>query len=48
MFNNFINNIKADVKQIPSFYSIINTKTAIYFGLAAYWGLILFGTFFNI
>ena len=48
MFNDFKNNTKAYVKQIPNFHSIINTKTAIYFGLAAYWGLILFGTFFNI
>ena len=48
MFNDFKNNIKTYVKQIPDFHSIINTKTAMYFSLAAYWGLILFGTFFNI
>ncbi len=48
MFNNFKNNTKTYVKQIQNFHSIISTKTAIYFGLVAYWGLILFGTFFNI
>ena len=48
MLNNFKKNIKKYVKQTPNFHLIINTKTAIYFGLAAYWGLILFGTFFNI
>ena len=45
MLNNFKKNIKSYVKQIPNFQSIINAKTAIYFGLVAYWGVILFGTF---
>jgi len=48
MLNFFKKNIKTYVKQIQNFQSIINTKTAIYFGLAAYWGIILFGTFINI
>tara|TARA_B100002051_G_scaffold253345_1_gene267204 strand:+ start:44 stop:205 length:162 start_codon:yes stop_codon:yes gene_type:complete len=48
MLNNLNKNIKTYVKQILNFHSIINAKTAIYFGLAAYWGIILFGTFFNI
>tara|TARA_B100001250_G_scaffold360943_1_gene338748 strand:+ start:806 stop:952 length:147 start_codon:yes stop_codon:yes gene_type:complete len=48
MLNNFKKNIKDYVKQIPNFNSLINTKKAIYFGLAAYWGIILFGTFINI
>ena len=48
MLNNLKKNIKTYVKQISNFHSIINAKTAIYFGLAAYWGVILFGTFINI
>ena len=48
MLNNFKKNIKTFVKTVPNLHSTINTKTAIYFGLAAYWGLILFGTFINI
>ncbi len=48
MLNNFQKNIKYFVKQFPNFYSIINAKTALYFGLAAYWVVILFGTFLNI
>ena len=28
--------------------NLISAKTAIYFGLAAYWFLIIFGSFFNI
>ena len=48
MLNNFKKNIKTYVKLIPNFHSIISAKTAIYFGLAAYWFLIIFGTFFNI
>ena len=47
MLNDLKKNIKTYVKQIPNFHSIINAKTAIYFGLAAYWGIIV-GTFFNI
>ena len=31
-----------------NFQTIISAKTAIYFGLAAYWGVIIFGTIFNI
>jgi len=48
MLSNFQKNIKTYVKQIQNVQSLITAKTAIYFGLAAYWGLILFGTFFNI
>ena len=48
MLNKFQKNIKTYVKQFTNYQSIINTKTAIYFGLAAYWGIILFGTFINI
>ena len=48
MLNDFQKNIKTYVKQIPDFQSLINAKSALYFGLAAYWGVILFGTLFNI
>jgi len=48
MLNNFLRNIKPSVKQLPNLQSFISAKSAIYFGLVAYWGLILFGTFFNI
>tara|TARA_B100000214_G_scaffold286258_1_gene215857 strand:- start:597 stop:731 length:135 start_codon:yes stop_codon:yes gene_type:complete len=34
--------------KISIFQTIITAKTAIYFCLAAYWGIILFGTIFNI
>tara|TARA_B100001029_G_C14800233_1_gene306708 strand:+ start:73 stop:207 length:135 start_codon:yes stop_codon:yes gene_type:complete len=34
--------------KISIFQTIISAKTAIYFCLAAYWGVILFGTIFNI
>ncbi len=48
MLNNFQKNIKSIVKNIQNFNSFVNTKTAIYFGLATYWLIILFGTFTNI
>ena len=48
MLNKFQNNIKTYVKLLPNFQSYINAKSALYFGLIAYWGVILFGTFFNI
>ena len=48
MLNKFQKNIKTYVKQLSNFQSFINAKSALYFGLAAYWGLILFGTFLNI
>tara|TARA_B100001996_G_C18313062_1_gene459398 strand:+ start:427 stop:588 length:162 start_codon:yes stop_codon:yes gene_type:complete len=48
MLNNFSKNIKNHVKQIPNIQSLISSKSALYLGLAAYWGLILLGTFFNI
>ena len=47
MLNKF-KNIKIYVKQLPNFQSFINAKSAIYFGLATYWLVILFGTFINI
>jgi len=48
MFNNFQKNIKIYVKQIPDLHSLISAKSAIYFSLAAYWAIIIFGTFLNI
>ena len=48
MLNKFQKNIKVYDKQIQNLNSLINAKSALYFGLAAYWGVILFGTFFNI
>jgi len=48
MLNNFYKNIKTYVEQTPSIQSFINAKSALYFGLVAYWGVILFGTLFNI
>ena len=48
MLNKIKKNIKTLVKQPSNLQSLISAKTAIYFGLAAYWGVIIFGTFFNI
>jgi len=48
MLNKYQKNIKTYVKQLPNFQSFINAKLVLYFGLAAYWVIILFGTFFNI
>ena len=48
MLNKIQKNIKVYVKQLPNLNSLINAKSALYFGLAAYWGVIIFGTFFNI
>jgi len=48
MLNNFQKNTKSFFKQFQNFQTIVNTKTAIYFGLATYWLVILFGTFSNI
>tara|TARA_B100001027_G_scaffold181934_1_gene133532 strand:+ start:316 stop:462 length:147 start_codon:yes stop_codon:yes gene_type:complete len=45
MFDNLNKNLGNIIKQIPNIFSIINTKFLIYFGLAAYWSLILLGTF---
>ena len=48
MLNNFKKNVKSIFKQFQNFQTTFNTKTAIYFGLATYWLVILFGTFTNI
>ena len=36
------------IKQIPNIFSLINTKFIVYFGLAAYWSVMLLGTFIGI
>ncbi|MFL2886543.1 MAG: hypothetical protein ACJZ4H_00845 [Candidatus Pelagibacter sp.] len=48
MLKNFQKNAISLFKQLQNFNSIVNTKTAIYFGLATYWLIILFGTFTKI
>jgi len=47
MLNNFNIKIKSLIKHLPNISSI-NSKIFIYLGLAAYWGIILLGTFLNI
>jgi len=48
MLNNFQKNVKSSIKQIQNFQTILNTKSAVYFGLVTYWIIILIGTFTNI
>ncbi len=36
------------LNKTSNFQTLITVKKATYFGLAAYWGVILFGTIFNI
>jgi len=47
MLNKFQKNVKTLVRQIPNFQAMTNAKSALYFALAAYWAVIIFGTFFN-
>ena len=48
MLNKFQKNIKVYVKQLPNLNSLINVKSALYFGLAAYWSVMLLGTFIGL
>ena len=48
MLNSFQKNLKLSIKQIQNLQTILNAKSAVYFGLATYWLIILFGTFTNI
>ena len=48
MFDNFNKNLGDLIKQIPNKFSIINTKLIIYFGLVAYWSVMLLGTFIGL
>ena len=44
----FNKNIALFVKQVPNIFSFFNTKFLVYFGLAAYWSVMLLGTFIGI
>tara|TARA_B100000886_G_C20113830_1_gene362946 strand:+ start:115 stop:261 length:147 start_codon:yes stop_codon:yes gene_type:complete len=48
MFDYFNKNLGNFVKQIPNKFSIVNTKLLIYFGLGAYWSVMLLGTFIGL
>ena len=48
MFDRFNKNICFFIKQFPNIFSFINTKFLVYFGLAAYWSVMLLGTFIGI
>jgi len=48
MLNKFNDHTKTIVKQILNFRSFLTAKAILYFGLVAYWLVILFGTFFNL
>ena len=48
MLNNLDKNIKKIVKFIPENFINLTSKTAIYFGLAVYWCIIITGTVLNI
>ncbi len=48
MLNNLNKNLKKIVKFIPENFINSTSKTAIYFGLAVYWCIILVGTVLNI
>tara|TARA_Y100000816_G_scaffold247317_1_gene196009 strand:+ start:313 stop:459 length:147 start_codon:yes stop_codon:yes gene_type:complete len=48
MFDKLNKNIGSLIKQLPNILSFINTKFLIYFGLAAYWSIMLIGTFIGV
>ena len=48
MLDNFNKNIKKVIKFIPETLINLTSKSALYFGLAVYWCVILAGTFLNI
>jgi len=48
MLNNLDKNMKKIVKYIPENFINLTSKSALYFGLAVYWCVILAGTFLNI
>ena len=48
MLDNFNKNIKKIIKFIPENILNITSKSAVYFGLAVYWCVIIAGTLFNI
>ena len=48
MLNNLNINMKKIVKYIPENFINLTSKSAVYFGLAIYWCVILAGTVLNI
>jgi len=48
MLNNLNINMRKIVKLIPENFINLTSKSAIYFGLAVYWCVILAGTVLNI
>ena len=48
MLNNFNKNAKKIFKHLPENLLTISTKSAVYFGLAVYWSVIIVGTFLQI
>ena len=48
MFGKLNKNLSLIIKQLPNILSFINAKFLIYFGLAAYWSIMLLGTFIGI
>jgi len=48
MLNNLNKNFKKIVKLVSENFSNLTSKSAIYFGLAVYWCVILAGTVLNI
>tara|TARA_B100001741_G_C15962766_1_gene329824 strand:- start:35 stop:184 length:150 start_codon:yes stop_codon:yes gene_type:complete len=48
MLDNLNKNVKKIIKFIPENIFNLTSKTAIYFGLAVYWCVIIAGTFLNI
>jgi len=48
MLNNLNKNLEKIVKFVPENFNNLTSKSAIYFGLAVYWCIILVSTFLNI
>ena len=48
MLNNLNKNLKKIVKLVPENFNNLTSKSAIYFGLAVYWCIIITGTVLNI
>ncbi len=47
MLNRINKNLKSSFKQLSNIHSAFNSKILVYFGLFAYWSVILVGTFLN-
>tara|TARA_Y100001970_G_C14176565_1_gene827340 strand:+ start:479 stop:628 length:150 start_codon:yes stop_codon:yes gene_type:complete len=48
MLNDLNKNIKKIIKLLPENILNLTSKSAVYFGLAVYWCIIIAGTVFNI